>query len=122
LAAQHSGVPASPPPKSSETVILLSGVSTVALIYRSSSSGTAEISVCDVGSQGLADLLVYQTDDQGLARSNDGVWCFVGSSGLATTTVWFTDSQGSADLKICFVSSRGLADWRRGHALQGWLG
>lgn len=94
----------------------------MALIYRSSSSGTAEIAVCDVGSQGLADLLVFETTDQGLARSDDGVWCFVGSSGLATTSVWFTSAQGSADLKICFVSSRGLAGWRNSHALQGWLG
>jgi hypothetical protein len=93
----------------------------MALIYRSSSSGTAEIAVCDVGSQGLADLLVYETTDQGLARGDDGVWCYV-ASGLATTSVWFTSAQGSADLKICFVSSRGLSGWRKGHALQGWLG
>ncbi len=61
------------------------------------------------------------TPDQGPARGDDGAWCFVDSSGLAVTRVWLTDQRGSADLVIGYVSSRGLAGWRRSHALEGRL-
>jgi len=36
----------------------------MALIYRVGWSGVADITVFDAGSQGLADLLVWRTEDQ----------------------------------------------------------
>jgi len=93
----------------------------MALIYLSEWAGTSDIRVHETTSQGLADLLVWHTNDQGLARSDEGVWCFVESSGLASSRVFFVSSGGSADLTICLAPSRGLAGWRSSHALQGRL-
>jgi len=47
----------------------------VALIYNTGWGGVADIRVFDVGSQGLADLLVWQTQDQaGLPPHAFGSW------------------------------------------------
>jgi hypothetical protein len=93
----------------------------MALIYSVGWTGVADFRAFEAGSQGLADLLVWRTEDQGLARRDDGAWCFVSSSGLATSRVWFVDSRGVADLVICFVGSRGLSGWQRSHRLAGQL-
>jgi hypothetical protein len=63
---------------------------------------------------------VYRVSTWGFARG-DALWFITPRYADATIRLHF-GPRGTAELLICFVSSMGLAGWRRGHGWRGRLG
>lgn len=82
----------------------------MARIYQTQTMGEARVKVAIVTDRGQADLWVNRVSSWGLA-SGDALWFMVPDRGDATATVFFT-SIGFAQIKVCFVDTRGEAGWR----------
>ncbi|HEY9133936.1 MAG TPA: DUF6150 family protein [Dyella sp.] len=82
----------------------------MARIFQTETMGEARLKVAIVADRGEADLWVCRVSSWGLAVG-DGLWFVTKTRGDATATVFFT-SIGFAQVKICFVDTRGQAGWR----------
>lgn len=89
----------------------------MAWVYQTATPGEAHIRAAIVDQPGEADLCVYLVSSVGLA-SGDSYWFVDRSKQSARTWVYFT-SRGMAQVKICFVSDRGMAGWNGQHRLEG---
>ena len=94
---------------------------TVPLIYRVLSPAVADYTCFERKAPSDADLCVWETLDQTVARGQSSVWCFVTSKAAAEFSVWFTYSASLADCSICFVPSSDLAGWQKAHPLSDKL-
>jgi hypothetical protein len=94
----------------------------MARIYETETMGEADLRVAVVSDRGRADLLVNRVSSWGLAVG-DGLWFMTPQRQSATVLVFFC-SEGFAQLKICFVATRGEAGWvhDRPHRWRGRLG
>ncbi len=93
----------------------------MASIYQSPTMGDACIRVALVSARGQADLLVHRVSSPGLAIG-EALW-FITRDRMMARTVIHVCSLGMAQLKVCFVPSRGEAGWQvAGHPLRGRLG
>jgi hypothetical protein len=88
----------------------------MARIYQTYIQGDAQVRVALVNDPGAADLWVYRVSSWGLAQG-DALWYITTERDQASVRVYF-DSIGMAQLKICFVSTRGMAGWQKAHRLQ----
>ena len=90
----------------------------MAIIFQVASMGEAHIRVAIVAERGKADLLVHRVTSRGLA-SGAALW-FVTRDKQEAQTWIFPCSEGMAELKICFVPSRGESGWvTQNHRLSG---
>jgi hypothetical protein len=97
------------------------GEDDVPLIYRVLSPAMADFTCFEKKLPAHADLCVWETLDQAVARSQSGVWCFVTSKAAAQFSVWFTYSASLAEFSLCFVPSREFAGWQKPHPLSDQL-
>ncbi|WGS52883.1 DUF6150 family protein [Paraburkholderia sp. D15] len=93
----------------------------MARIFEARSLGVADVRVAIVADRGRADLLVCRVNSYGLAVG-DALWCITPDRGNATSVAFC--SEGMAQLKVCFVQTRGEAGWvhDRPHPWRGRLG
>ena len=87
------------------------------LIYRVLSPAVGDFTCFEKKQPADADLSVWETSDQDVARGQNGVWCFVTSKAAAEFSVWLSYSAALADFSICFVGTRDLAGWHKPHPL-----
>jgi hypothetical protein len=93
----------------------------MALIYVTQTRDRADVKVHITENRANADLFAFKVESRDLARDHDEGWCEVDILALADVRCLFVDSIRAADLVVHFVSSRGLAGWRKPHDLNGKL-
>ena len=91
------------------------------LIDRVLSPAVADLTCFERKASSDADLCVWETLDQTIARGQSGVWTYVTSKAAAEFSVWFTYSASLAEFSVCFVPSRDLAGWQKPHPLRDQL-
>ena len=89
-------------------------------VYQAATMGEADVRIALVRDEGRADLLAYRASGWGTAHG-DAFWYITRNRQDANLVAYFCD-EGFAELKVCFVATRGDAGWRRPHRLQGRLG
>ena len=94
----------------------------MARIYQAETMGEADLRVALVTDRGRADLLVNRVGSYGLAVG-DALW-FITTQRQSANVIVFFCSEGFAQLKVCFVPTRGEAGWvhDRPHRWRGRLG
>lgn len=91
----------------------------MANVFQVWTRGEARFCVAIVDDPAMADLWVYRVHSVGMAR-RECDW-FINPERENSQCWLYFGSQGEAQLKVHFVSSRGLAGWQKKHPLQGQL-
>ena len=91
------------------------------MVFEVDHFGVADVHVQIVDTPSVADLLVYRDAAKKPAQHSEGVWCFVNEDSASSKKVNFSNRPGFKNLKVCYVSSRGLAGWNKNHPLKGQL-
>jgi hypothetical protein len=92
----------------------------MARVFVTDAMGMADWRIARVSDRGRADLLVHCEGSYGLARG-EALWCLTDDREMSSMTVFFC-SEGMAQLKVCFVPTRGEAGWvDMKHRLRGRL-
>jgi Family of unknown function (DUF6150) len=92
----------------------------MARVYQAESMGMADVRIALVRERGRADLLAHRVSSYG-AAVGDALWFITRDRHQASVAAYFCD-EALAQLKVCFVPTRGEAGWVRPHAMQGRLG
>lgn len=92
----------------------------MARVFVTDAMGMADWLVAQVSDRGRADLLVKCVSSYGLAWG-EALWCLTDDREMSTMTICYC-SEGMAQLKVCFVPTRGEAGWvDKTHRLRGRL-
>lgn len=91
----------------------------MARIYQSESMGMADVRIAVVRDRGRADLLACRVSSYGAALG-DALWFITRDRQQANVVAYFCD-ESMAQLKVCFVPTRGEAGWQHPHRLRGRL-
>lgn len=91
----------------------------MARVYQAESMGMADVRIALVRDRGRADLLACRVSSYG-AASGDALWFIMTDRQQASVVAYFCD-EAFAQLRVCFVPSRGEAGWVRPHRWRGRL-
>ncbi len=92
----------------------------MASVFVTDAMGMADWLIARVFDRGRADLLVNCVGSYGLARG-EALWFLTDDREMSSMQVCFC-SEGMAQLKVCFVPTRGEAGWVQAqHPLRGRL-
>ena len=91
------------------------------MVFEVDKPAGADACVQVVDSPAYADLLVYKDESTVSALHNEGIWHFVGDNKPSTKKIHFTSKPGYKNLKVCFVTNKGLSGWIKNHQLKGRL-
>lgn len=91
----------------------------MASVYEEQSMGMANLRIALVHDRGRADLLACRVYSYG-AAVGESLW-FMTTSRQSADVIAFFCSEGFAQLKVCFVPTRGEAGWVQPHPLRGRL-